>query len=66
MNDELRITKQALIAEERRRKAVEHERDVIKKVVPESEDEYEVRVPQKLKIISVSFSKLVHCEWSTG
>ncbi|KAK1382499.1 kinesin-like protein KIN-UC [Heracleum sosnowskyi] len=40
--DELCITKQALIAEERRRKAVEHERDVIKKVVPESEeDEYE-------------------------
>lgn len=41
LNDELGITKQALIAEERRRKAVEHERDVIKKVVPESEDEYE-------------------------
>lgn len=56
MTDELCITKQALIAEERRRKAVEHERDVIKKVVPESEDEYEVWVPQKLKIFGVSFS----------
>ncbi|KAL8090383.1 hypothetical protein AgCh_039743 [Apium graveolens] len=41
VNDELYITKQALIAEERRRKDVEHERDVIKKVVPESEDDYE-------------------------
>ncbi|WOG88003.1 hypothetical protein DCAR_0207236 [Daucus carota subsp. sativus] len=41
VNDELCVTKQALAAEERRRKTVEHELDVLKKVVPESEDEYE-------------------------
>lgn len=56
VNDELCVTKQALVAEERRRKTVEHELDVIKKAVPESEDEYEVGDLQKLNIISVLLS----------
>lgn len=42
MNDEFHAMKQSLVAEERRRKTIENDLVSIKKVVPESEDEFEV------------------------